>query len=743
MKILINLILLTLVTISFQAKGEEVAIGFNKRDGYLDKTQLGNPDSAAKFIDPKEDVSHLGSLNDSSLVDRGTSELRSSPTGKILQNAEEKKIDAIERYKINSENPWLKNSLAIEENPMAKTGGKGLSATERVSSVKVEKTCTEGVDFNVDVGLELILECEENEIPGEMGRKSIEIPWSDHIEHNLFVKGANTFFGQDATLRDRLKVEISSRIGNSNITIPVQQVWRFGGGIYYSLNDQGKQGSNQGWWHPKEPWKGVVKFYYDAQGENKQKFVEKDEYWQVVTEGMEQLAETNECYETGRVCLKSGVKTFFGKYDVVRPCWYEKISYRCTSEPKDGCAHLIKQDCQLKDSVCEHQIGSICLRWKRDFVCGGIKKELFYSLADSPIYCLGGDCHTPVLEENRDFANVAYLAALNEANKDCVKAGGTGLCKDPITVFPGHVSGCEKTVLGAIDCCSSMKGWGKNAHLCNCSGEEKGLALKRDKGLCHEIGLYCSKKDPVLGQCLMKKRNFCCFSSKLARIFHQQGRKQLGIDWGTPSSPNCRPLTLDELKSLDFSKFDMEELFDALLTKGRSNANKSFPTLKPGEIPPIQKEHMATSAAEKREIRRRAEAEEARRIEAERLAKLEAERLERERLALIEARRIEAERLAQQELERRRAEEAKQRRMATMANLVASLEMQYSSKLDAMRSENERVAAAYGHPTFTTSQGYINYRNSPALSRYRQLESEYNQIKRDLEAAQNALSGLR
>lgn len=629
-----NLILIMVFSFSFQAKGDDPASGFNKRDNYLNKTTLGDPVQAAKFTDPEVDVSHLSSLSDSSLVDRGSKELRKNPMGKTLQNAEEQKIDAIERYKINPENPWLKNSLLIEENPMAKTGGKGLSATEKVSSVEVKKSCTEGVDFNVDVGLELVLECEEEEADGEVGFKSIEIPWSSELEQNLFVKGSNTFFGQDPALRDRLKQEISSRINNSNITIPVQQVWRIAGGIFYSLNDQGQQGSIQGWWHPKEPWRGVVKFYYNAQGEKTSKFIEKNEYWQVVTEGMEQLAETNECYETARVCLKSGVKTFFDKYQVSRPCWYEKISYRCTSEPKDGCAHLIKQDCKLKDSVCEHQVGSICLRWKREFVCGGIKKELFYSLADSPIYCLGGDCHTPVLEENRDFSNVAYLAALNEASKDCVKESN-GLCKDPITVFAGQVDGCEKTILGAIDCCSSMKGWGKNAHLCKCSGAEKGLALKRDKGLCHEVGMYCSKKDPVLGQCLMKKRNFCCFSSKLARIFHEQGRKQLGIDWGSPRSPNCRPFTLDELKSLDFSKFDMEELFDALLSKGKSNANKSFPILKPGEIPPIQKEHMATSTAEKREIRRRKEEEEARRLELERLAKLEEERLvqlERERI---------------------------------------------------------------------------------------------------------------
>jgi conjugal transfer mating pair stabilization protein TraN len=717
MKILIKLIFLIAVTIYFQAKGGDVAIGFNKRDTYANKTQLGNPDSAAKFIDPKGDVSHLGSLNDSSLTGRGTEELRSSPMGKILQNAEEKKIDAIERYKINSSNVMIKNSLAIEENPMAKTGGKGLSATEQVSSVKVEKTCTEGVDFNVDVGLELVLEVEEEGYLDSPVLKSIDIPYAEtpghwwqrqeYSEGNLSLRsasGSGFSFQYDTIINSpevlgQIQAAIAKRIEVDGIvTIPSQDIVlnTWGGfrnekmptkNVIFPPGTSKGSGSSLGY----KISSSIIKFHYNLQGELK-RLIEKDEYWQVATEGMEQLAETNECYETGRVCLKSGVKTFLEKYDVVRPCWYEKISYRCTSEPKDGCAHLIKQDCQLKDSVCEYQVGSICLRWKRDYVCGGIKKELFYSLADSPIYCLGGDCHTPVLEENRDFANVAYLAALNEANKDCVKAGGTGLCKDPITVFPGHVSGCEKAVVGFVDCCSSMKGWGKNAHLCKCSGEEQGLALKRDKGLCHEVGMYCSKKDPVLGQCLMKKRNFCCFSSKLARIFHEQGRKQLGIDWGAPSSPNCRPFTLDELKSLDFSKFDMEELFDALLSKGKSNANKSFPVLSPGEIPEIQQEHMATSTEEKREIRRRAAEEEARKIEAERLAKLEAERLERERIErerLVTIARLEKERLASLERERLASIERERKRVVDQKRVAKQQE------INATQIEYDRASAEY------------------------------------------------
>jgi len=65
--------------------------------------------------------------------------------------------------------------------------------------------------------------------------------------------------------------------------------------------------------------------------------------------------------------------------------------------------------------------------------------------------------------------------------------------------------------------------------------------------------------------------NFCRLSSKLDKIIQEQGKSQLGISQGSASSPDCRPLTLDELKRLDFSKFDMSELFEDLA----SNASKT------------------------------------------------------------------------------------------------------------------------------------------------------------------------
>ena len=143
--------------------------------------------------------------------------------------------------------------------------------------------------------------------------------------------------------------------------------------------------------------------------------------------------------------------------------------------------------------------------------------------------------------------------------------------------------------------------------------------------------------------------------------------------WGSPQSPDCRPLTLDEFIKIDFSKIDLEGLFDVLLSKGKNNANKSFPNLTPGEIPDIQKEHMKTTAQEKRDIRRRAEEE----AERARLAKLEAERLEKERLA---------------RLERERLERLEKERLAEIARKKEEVRLRELAKLEAEKREKARLA---------------------------------------------------
>ena len=63
----------------------------------------------------------------------------------------------------------------------------------------------------------------------------------------------------------------------------------------------------------------LVRFHYSVE-ERRKKFVKTGEYWQVATIEAEKLVEENECYEASRVCTRKGIKKFFGKYDITRPC---------------------------------------------------------------------------------------------------------------------------------------------------------------------------------------------------------------------------------------------------------------------------------------------------------------------------------------------------------------------------------------------------------------------------------------
>ncbi|MDC0864363.1 conjugal transfer protein TraN [Rickettsiaceae bacterium] len=684
---------LATMLLCFVANGTVIASvseGFAKRENYKNATRLGNPTKYENFLKKDEDTTHLQSLSDDGLFNGGTESLRNSDKGKFLQKAEEKKIDAKEQYQINSNNQYLKDSIDICADPMSKTGGGSLSSNESHESAPVKKKCLDGVEFEVDIGRELVLESHEEEYLSEQKSEPRTIRLKGSMLHNekmnwgYAIRWKEGRWGwhvtpyqvnvgeelqRDSPWKDNPELIIADARRYIAENVEQTEIDHIGEDVRFPGSGRGI-GDIQ-WGYPR--WRVVwdeYEFGYDFKWQDTMhKMVEDDEYWQVATEDMEKLVESHQCYEADRVCVKSGVKQFHDKYDITRPCWYEKVTFKCSSEPRDGCLHLTRKGCQLKNSICMEQLGSICLKWEREYLCGGKKKRLNYSLADSSIYCLGGNCHTPVIEENKDLANVAYLAATKEAHKDCTKEPN-GSCKNPITVFPGESDSCKKIILSIIDCCSSMKGWGKNANLCQCSGEEKGLALKRDRGLCHQVGTYCSSRDPVFGKCLEKKTSFCCFSSKLARIFHQEGRKQLGISWGSAEAPDCRPLTLDELKRTDFTKFDMEELFDDLLAKVKPN--KQMPTLAYNQVPQAQKDHMEINTREKRETKKRLKEEE------ERLRAEELERKKREQIRLAEiqrqARLVEEQRqrtLAAQRLAAQRQVEARAREEARIVGIFA------------------------------------------------------------------------
>lgn len=102
-----------------------------------------------------------------------------------------------------------------------------------------------------------------------------------------------------------------------------------------------------------------------------------------------------------------------------------------------------------------------------------------------------------------------------------------------------------------------------------CDQSEQILALKKGRGLCHQVGeRYCSSK--FFGTCVEKKESYCCYNSKLAKIIAVQGGAQVGKSFGSPKNADCSGLTVAQLESVDFSKIDMTEFIDDIKEKALS-----------------------------------------------------------------------------------------------------------------------------------------------------------------------------
>lgn len=97
-----------------------------------------------------------------------------------------------------------------------------------------------------------------------------------------------------------------------------------------------------------------------------------------------------------------------------------------------------------------------------------------------------------------------------------------------------------------------------------CDEDEAMLAMKRGAGLCTDaIDDWCTKE--ILGVCITRRRSYCCYNSKLAKIINVQGRAQLGMGWGDTENPSCNGFTADQLKQIDFSRIDFSEFIGEVM----------------------------------------------------------------------------------------------------------------------------------------------------------------------------------
>jgi len=215
----------------------------------------------------------------------------------------------------------------------------------------------------------------------------------------------------------------------------------------------------------------------------------------------------------------------------------------------------IPQNCNLQFSKClNFSSENICNYRQFSYLCSTTTINSSAQVdCGSNVYCTNNQCEKVKDDSSQDFATpIAYLSAINESAKDNNK-------NNDLKIFSGQVKNCSKDTVSYNNCCRD-DGWGQNIMGASCSSEEKELMAMQEKKLCHFVGSFCSKKMAILGKCMENKKAYCCFNSKISRVIMQQGKNQLGKEWGSPETPECRGFTADELAKLQFNKMDLNEI---------------------------------------------------------------------------------------------------------------------------------------------------------------------------------------
>lgn len=290
--------------------------------------------------------------------------------------------------------------------------------------------------------------------------------------------------------------------------------------------------------------------------------VKKDSYKPVVTWSENCPFSKTEGAMTGSQCVEPGeTRTIVvggQTLSAYQACWKWQDTYLTQTETEGTCGEYMKDSaCTVTRSECADTVDGFCVSQQVTYSCER-KKEGNGQICGGEFFCKDGSCAQAQTGTSNMFGQaVSALAAVAAAGQDVALLNG-----ENVRAFTGEAQHCKKMAVGFNNCCKDS-GWGQDVGLSSCSSEEKALGKAKDKKLTVYVGEYCSKK--VLGVCLEKKRGYCVFDSKLARIVQEQGRRdQLGVGFGGGKSPDCRGITVDELQRLDFGVMNFSDFYDDL-----------------------------------------------------------------------------------------------------------------------------------------------------------------------------------
>ncbi|MEZ8822179.1 type-F conjugative transfer system mating-pair stabilization protein TraN [Vibrio sp. 10N.222.54.A1] len=264
----------------------------------------------------------------------------------------------------------------------------------------------------------------------------------------------------------------------------------------------------------------------------------------------------NSCNVTRQQCIEGRATRTINGIPTTLDCWKYRVDHQCT---RPNTCNVLPADCTTTSIHCSLQQNGVCIEEKVNKSCPQRRCSATQLICGEESFCLDGDCFEAMATtSNRFNESTSALAALAEA------ADGLG---DPPMIFAGKGMKCTDAAFGFADCCKDG-GWGTSIGIAQCNDEEKALGQAKEQGITIALGSYCAEK--VLGACIRKKKTYCVFDSKLARIIQEQGSKgQLGISLGTAKHPICGALTPEQLQDIDFERLDFSDFYDDM----HSNTN--------------------------------------------------------------------------------------------------------------------------------------------------------------------------
>ncbi|MEZ9298422.1 type-F conjugative transfer system mating-pair stabilization protein TraN [Vibrio splendidus] len=254
-----------------------------------------------------------------------------------------------------------------------------------------------------------------------------------------------------------------------------------------------------------------------------------------------------ECKVISQTCVEGHSTRTINGIPTTLNCWKYQVNHQC--DRPDTCAALPK-DCTTQAQHCSLKQNGVCIEQEVTKSCAEKTCRATNMQCGEQSFCLDGECYVPEPKLNGNFdKSVAALAGLAEAVKDI---------GDPPKIFTGKPMKCSKKLAGFNDCCKDS-GWGQDLGA-KCSEAEEALGEAKEKGLTLYVGQYCAKK--VLGVCTRKKRSYCVYDNKLAKIIQEQGSiQQLGKRLGSAKNPTCAAITPEELGQINFEYIDFKEFY--------------------------------------------------------------------------------------------------------------------------------------------------------------------------------------